>query len=354
MRLVSKLHRGAENTSVSENRINASQSPFAPKLSGEVDQFTASAKQIAGHKVGIHFTGAQRKIMTYNAENFYRTKSGKMLKNEQGVQALADVVLKEEPDVIALQEVGDKGLLNEFNKKYLKGAYPNVIIFDIPQLNGGIKVAILSKKDIRVVDSKSHWKAVCSEKGNQQCYHRDYLQATFETPTGYKFTVYNGHFKSMVGGEKQTMPKRMAEASGAAKILRAHLKQNPKANIIVAGDLNTIHDSQYGKPVLDRLSLADDDDPTNDFSEVMLKDKRDSPTYRGDGHYEPKKLDYMYLSPNMVGQLVKTYVSGKFTDAPWTKASDHHPLVSVIEEPDDVAGESKAKVKQPKKLNVVA
>ena len=147
------------------------------------------------------------------------------------------------------------------------------------------------------------------------------------------------------------MPKRMAEASGAAKIIRAHLKRDPNANIVVAGDLNTLHDSQYGKPVLDRISLKDDDDPTNDLSEVMLKDNRSEATYRGGGRYQPKKLDYMYLSPNMVGQLVKTYVSGKFTDAPWTKASDHHPLISVIEEPDNI---EKTTQKPAKKLDVVA
>lgn len=290
------------------------------------------AHQAPVQGVSLYFSGAQRKIMSYNAENFYRTTRNKHVKDKKSIEALAKVILDEDPDVIAFQEVGDRATLQNFNYQHLKGRYPKIVIFNTFK-GSNLRVAMMAKKDIRVVDAKSHYKSQCG--GGEDCGKRDFLEATFETETGYRFTVFDAHFKSMKGGEQATMPIRLDEATKAAKIIRRHLERDPQARLVVAGDINVHHESPYGRPVIQALTLADDDDPANDLAEVMLKDGRNEPTHNGKGYYPNSKLDYTFVSPAMLKDVVKAYVAGKFT-APWTRASDHLPLVTVIEEPDDL------------------
>ena len=52
----------------------------------------------------------------------------------------------------------------------------------------------------------------------QNNWKRDFLEATFQTDTGFRFTIFNGHFKSMNGGEVATMPTRLHEATVAARV----------------------------------------------------------------------------------------------------------------------------------------
>ena len=71
--------------------------------------------------------------------------------------------------------------------------------------------------------------------------------------------------------------------------------------------------------------------------EVMLKDGKNEPTHGGGGPFKPSKLDYTFVSPNMLQHVKKAYVAGDFSQYPWSQASDHRPMVTVVEEPDDIA-----------------
>jgi endonuclease/exonuclease/phosphatase family metal-dependent hydrolase len=270
------------------------------------------------------------KLMSYNAEQFYKTGKGKFVKPMDSIHALARAIQLEDPDVIALQEVGGPELLKEFNIKFLDGKYPNIV--SIPfQDSGPMRVAIISKANIRVVDAKSHWQ----EMSHNAAYpgKRDLLEATFETNTGYRFTVYNAHCHSMRGGEAETAPIRLKEVTNMAKILKAHLQKDPQAQVFVAGDLNTLPDSPYGKPILERLTHVMEDKPEPDLVEVMMKDEKIAPTHNGYGHHPNSKLDYIFVSSPMAKQVVGAYVAGDFDQEPWSIASDHVPYITVFEEP---------------------
>lgn len=274
-----------------------------------------------------------RKLMSYNTENFYKTAHGKMLKSPQQIQALAEVIEQEAPDVIALQEVGDKALLSEFNKKYLRGEYPNIVSHRAGR-NGTIQVAMMSRKGIDITDSKSHWKDICAD--TQGMGKRDFLEATFKTNTGYRFTVFNAHLKSMRGDEAKTAPVRMVEAGAAARILKKFLASNPKAHVLVTGDFNTLHQTPLGKPVIDTLMYLEQSPPSGKakpvFSEVCLKDGKADPTQSTGGRYPDAKLDYTFASEALTPLIQDAYVGGQFNRDPWSKASDHLPLITVFEE----------------------
>lgn len=274
-----------------------------------------------------------RKLMSYNVQDFYQTPKNKQAKSKEAIAALAEVIERENPDVIALQEVGDKGLLNRFNLNQLKGRYPNIVSNPV-WAKSQHQLAFLSKGNIKIVDTKSHWKDFC--KLSQGAAVRDLLEATFETDTGYRFTVFNSHLKSMRGGEAKTAPVRLKEAKAAANLIREYLDKHPDSHVFITGDLNSHFDSEDGKPVIETLERLGrpDEDPV--FTEVTSKDSRRKPTNRAFG-FPDSKLDYTFTSKELTPLVRKAYVAGDFDESPWQKASDHLPLVTVFEE-----GESQA------------
>lgn len=271
----------------------------------------------------------RHKLMSYNAEQFYKTGKGKFVKPMESIHALAKAIQLEDPDVIALQEVGDRALLGEFNTKYLNGQYPNIVSLPVKDA-GPMRVAMMSKANIHVVGAKSHWREMSQDSAYQG--KRDLLEATFETDTGYRFTVYNAHCHSMRGGEAETAPIRFREVTNMAKILKAHLQKEPEAQVFVAGDFNLLPNSPYGKPLLERLTHVLEDKGAPDLVEVMMKDDNVAPTHNGYGHHPNSKLDYIFVSLPMAKQVVNAYVAGDFDQEPWNIASDHAPYVTVFEE----------------------
>ena len=269
------------------------------------------------------------KLMSYNAENFVKTNRGKMVKSPSSIQALGKAILLEDPDVIALQEVGDHKLLAQFNQKYLRNQYPHIVC---PPTVGPseLRVAMLSKAHIKVIDHKSHLKEM-SEGANYK-HKRDLLEATFQTDSGFRFTVYNAHCKSMVGGEERTAPVRMQEVRNLSRILKNQLGQHPDAPVFVAGDFNLRHDTSHGKPILETLIHLDDPTQPPMLTEVMMKDGKAEPTHNGNDYYPNHKLDYIFVSNTMIPQIKQAYVAGNFAKAPWRNASDHLPYVTEFEE----------------------
>lgn len=290
----------------------------------------------------VRLVRPHHKLMSYNTENFVKTSRGKLIKPLESIQALSESILLENPDVIALQEVGDKNLLQEFNRKYLNNQYPNIICMP-SNSPSDIRVAMMSKANMHVVNSKSHMKEMSQGAGYNN--RRDFLETTFETASGFRFTVYNAHYKSMRGGEDKTTPVRMHEVRNAAKILKAHFAKDPKAPIFVTGDFNTLHNTPFGKPVLEHLTHLGDLTKKPMLTEVMMKDGKEDPTHNGKGFYPNSKLDYILTSNALLPQIRKAYVAGNFTQGPWQLASDHLPYVTEFEEltvPDKLAKKARA------------
>ncbi len=274
----------------------------------------------------VTFAGERRKIMTYNVQNMYRAKNGRLLKHADSMRAVATAIFRENPDVIMLQEMGDRRFATEFNQDFLEGKYPHISVCD--KGSNGKRTAIMAKAHMQVSAQKSYgeW---------------DMLEARFRTPTGYEFQVLNMHLSSMQGKEDETLQNRLQGVKLAKWVVDKRIKQNEKAHILLGGDLNALPDSLNGNTVLDVLQK--DSRPAHRFTEVMLKDNNPAPTWRGIADYPDAKLDYLFVSPELSAQVRKAYVAGKFRKYPWAIASDHRPLVVEIEEPDVMSKQAPAK-----------
>lgn len=300
----------------------------------------------------LHFEGARRRIMTYNVRNL---NNGRM-NDEASLKALAQVIRRENPDVIALQEVESWDALYRFNELYLDGAYSH-IVFPEQQKDSNHRLGFLAKAPVRVVSSQSHL-----AEQNQGKFHgkRDFLEATFETDTGYRFTLFNAHFKAThqypTKSEKHNALKlarfeaiREEEARNAAAILRSFLAQRPEERVLVLGDFNTERGNPHGDRVFRTVSLQDDDNPANDLAGVLKA------IHARRGEPEPDvrtvrsgRFDTMLASASLMQDMRTAYVAGDLFVEPWVSASDHLPVVAELEEPDEPALEQA--VREPLRL----
>lgn len=292
--------------------------------------------QAAQPSADLLFAGEKRKVMTYNAHNLYMW-DGVLQKSDKEMRAWAEVILREDPDVLAFQEAGSRNFLGFINRRYLQKRYPHIVRFDGPAVLGG-GVAVLSKKNMRVVRAISHL-----AEQNVGRYHgkRDFMEVLFETETGYRFTLFNGHFRSPRKGQEESFPVRKEEAESAAHILRRKAGQR----VLVVGDFNCGPNLKTGREVLDTLSLCNGADSSNALVETTKKSQsQHDPKGRRPTHTTGSRLDHMLASPRMLMDVVDAYVVGRLRKNPWKQASRHLPVVTVIEEPDHPSAEVKEKL----------
>lgn len=138
-------------------------------------------------------------------------------------------------DILCLQEVEGGDALKRFRSEYLGGGsvYPYYALMDgnDPRC---IDVAILSRFPIVCVSSWQHEKV-----RGRLVFSRDCLEADIQMPNGTILTVYNNHFKSMIGGRAQTRAKRREQVQAVKKIITDRFgREAGRYPFIIAGDLN--------------------------------------------------------------------------------------------------------------------
>lgn len=253
----------------------------------------------------------------------------------------AKVIVANDPDIIALQEVENMEALKVFNKKYLyprnlrrelgdeykdidkndfAGTYPFGAIIDSndPRM---IDVAILSRFPILSVKSHmyekfrsgSRWDNIFSrdcleveialEDKKKKSLRADYRGKILAyddsdrilTPTNIEktITVFANHFKSKykqpdINPEKSNAwKKRKVQAERVVKILQERYGKNLKGNFVVAGDLN---DSPESGPLKSLMETG---------LENIVKKDPDPWTHYYDAKDEVSQFDYLLLSPDI-------------------------------------------------------
>lgn len=206
-------------------------------------------------------------IMTYNVENLFDTKDdpnkndetflplkkkttkikNKCKKNSRGhwvkecletnwtdfqlqnkMKRLATVIKaykKNGPDILILQEVENKDVLNQFNNTHL--GYKNVILLEGPDKRG-IDVAILTKLD-SFKSPKLHLQKFKARNGFRVKPTRGILEAHLNLPNGEKLSVFGLHFPSQ--GSPTEARMQSVDRLNSIASSRSHL-------YIAGGDFN--------------------------------------------------------------------------------------------------------------------
>lgn len=238
-------------------------------------------------------------------------------KSQAEVEALAKSIRSLNADVLALVEVENRGVLQQFVDLYLADMGYEVVLFEGNDTRG-IDNAVLSRVPVGAVTSHRHLRFP-DANGHTTQFQRDLLEVRLEPPKGTPFELFVVHLKSKGGDDDNGLAIRMGEARAIRGILDRKLKADPKAAFLIAGDYNDTLDSEplqtiVGSGVSKLISFVDDL-PANGRV-----------TY----NQEPYRsmIDFIFASPAMGKRYVaKSYQIPK-DGAPDVTGSDHNPVIA--------------------------
>ncbi|MFT7517253.1 MAG: endonuclease/exonuclease/phosphatase family metal-dependent hydrolase/DNA [Myxococcota bacterium] len=272
-----------------------------------------------GFKVGEKYADGVR-FVSWNVENLfdehddpYRNEGNTSTTTESRKIRIARVLNELNADVVALEEVENRGILEDFNKKYLKDLGYEVVLFEGNDKRG-IDNALLTRLPINSVTSYRHSEYQDS-KGVTRRFSRDLLRVS--VGGDFNADVYVVHFKSQAGGAKSDV-KREAEAHKALSIIQAELKANPEYRAVIAGDFNEVLEMDAAKQ---QLSVKY-------FIDAGLID-----SYSGTDKYtynqEPyqTRIDFALCTKALAADVKNGDIVNELAGINLECASDHYPVL---------------------------
>lgn len=281
------------------------------------------------------------KLGTYNIANFYdrfddpynyrddvwgsRTTKPKKLDE---IFNLGERLRQDAADVMAFQEVENKGALYEFNVEHLGGQFQDIIVIEGNDPRG-IQVGVASRLPIGQVVSYQFLRDI-GERRKTKIFSRDLLEVEILDPEDYTylFTMFVSHLKSKyvdpsLSGEKReeaerrSTHRRTRQAMAIAQIIKRRFFDPLQAYYIVTGDFNDTPDAPALSPLLrnNELNLFD-------VLQTVPEDKRW--THYWSDAKEYSQIDYILLSPAMRQRMVEG--SAHVIHRGNSTGSDHRPV----------------------------
>ena len=256
---------------------------------------------------------ATLRIASWNVENFFDRYNDPWSSDEvtrprytgDARQArLAGVIRELDADVLCLQEVENRDLLEEFNGKYLAELRYEVVLIEGND-SRGIDVALLSRLPVHEVTSYRHLRFTDS-LGQERRFQRDLLRVRIGAP--FDGDVYVVHLKSQHGAEEADAV-RLAEAETISALLAAELGERRAYRAVLAGDFNDVPDSDPIRRIL-AAGLAD---PCAGSG---------SPTYNQEPYRS--RIDYVLVTPALRDAAFGCTI---LENQAVLHASDHNPVI---------------------------
>ena len=279
-------------------------------------------------------------VMTWNLENLFRVGNEfgpkTQEKYEQKLKSLTDVLLDLDPDVLAVQEIGELEAFDEF-VALLEGRYPHTFVSTFPDPRG-IRVGFLSKFVI-----EEHEELVDFPKGGLlRVFGQDTegssteiirmgrgaLRILIRPEQGIPVHLINAHLKSKLltfpsktnrprfAPEDENERARIAElallrrtAEAVALRVKANelLENNAEQGLIILGDLNDVPSaattqilqgpsgSEIGTRGFDQIDKGDDTRLFN-LASLIPEKKRHSRIYRNN----KELIDHIFVSQELL------------------------------------------------------
>ncbi|KAA3612879.1 MAG: hypothetical protein DWQ01_04025 [Planctomycetota bacterium] len=252
------------------------------------------------------------RVVSWNLENFFdryddpwradeRTKPAYV--NSSREKRLAQLLRELDADILCLQEIENRFVLQKFVDQFLPDAGYEVVLFEGND-GRGIDVAVLSKLPVGAVTSYRHLQFQDAE-GRTHRFQRDLLRVRIGG--ALQADVFVVHLKSQHGGDAADA-LRLAEAKQIAAVFQQEFKHQPEFRALLAGDFNDTPESPTLKAIL-QTGLVDACASTD---KVSYNQK----PYRS-------RIDFLLMSPALAKDLKKAEIQ---EDETVLKASDHNPV----------------------------
>lgn len=264
------------------------------------------------------------KIGAYNVLNLfdeyddpYTADETTPAKPRTAMDRLAASIRRLNADVLALEEVENRGVLERFVRTFLPDAgYEQIVLYEGNDQRG-IDCAVLSRLPVGSVTSYRHV-VLTMPDGRKTRFRRDLLRVRIEPPGAQPFDVFAAHLKSKRGEGTATLPMRMAEAQMIREVCDETIRADSAARFVVCGDFNDTAES-------DPLKTIRGSGPgalvcfVNELPAAKRITYNQAP-YRS-------TIDYLFCSPAMA----KCYVHGSYEIIEGTiesSGSDHNPIAA--------------------------
>jgi hypothetical protein len=219
-------------------------------------QTSCSPKKNVTKENGIKVNGKASCVAFYNLENLFDTINGdnndeeylpngankwNSLKYNAKLKNMSSVIsqlgvetLPAGIAILGVSEIENRGVLEDLVKQpSLKDRSLQVVHYDSPDRRG-VDVGLLYNPRLFTVSNSKSYRLKTDDSTfltRDQLMVSGYLQ-------GEKIHVIVNHWPSRTGGEERSRPKRNAAAALTRSIVDSLTKVDPKAKVIVMGDLN--------------------------------------------------------------------------------------------------------------------
>jgi endonuclease/exonuclease/phosphatase family metal-dependent hydrolase len=277
-------------------------------------------------------------LMAYQKDDWYRKYMGKLVKGKkpEDTARLAQRILAQAPDVLAVQEVEDKDVLKYFNDEYLNKQYPWRVLVEGNDARF-IDVGLLSKLPLGEVRSYQHWRHPDYKPGPVFCRDLIQVEVLSEDRKQRLCWMFVTHLKSKYVGwqdkkdpqkaaqdEKNSDDHRRMEAESIARIISS--RTGAGEDFFLCGDFNDTPDSEQLKPLMS--------DKQGGLGLVNLAEKIADPAERWTETHDPEKgqarefeqIDYILAPEKTAKKVSATLIDRRATGKTKPDGSDHDPV----------------------------
>jgi endonuclease/exonuclease/phosphatase family metal-dependent hydrolase len=275
------------------------------------------------------------RIATYNVENYLDqpTESRAHVKSAEAKAKIRESIKAMNPDVLALQEMGDTNALLELRAS-LQADGQNFPYWEhITAFDTNIHIAVLSK--LPIIARRPHTNDYFLLDGRRMQVKRGFAEVDILAATNFTFTLIVAHLKSrLTTPDADESEERLEEAKALRGLIDKRLANEPEARLVVLGDFNDAKDSPAMKALIGRgkTKLFD----TRPAERNGDTDRKEPP------YYEPRnvawtyfygktdeysRIDYILISAGLCKNWVE---NGTFIPSipNWGIGSDHRPIVA--------------------------
>jgi endonuclease/exonuclease/phosphatase family metal-dependent hydrolase len=255
-------------------------------------------------------------VASWNMENFFDKYDDPYRRDEvtkpayvnEARQRRCAAVLRElNADVVAIQEVENRFLVQEFLDTYLAD-----MGYELVHLEGndsrGIDCALLSRVPIRAVTSYQHRRFLGAD-GMLQHFRRDLLRVSLGAP--FNGDVYVVHLKSQFGDEAADIV-REAESAEITRILAENAAGRSDYRAVVIGDFNEV-------PELPTI--------TNLIKGGLVDPMAGTEGYTYNKEPYLTRIDFALMTPALAKGVKAAHVVNQLGDHDLEACSDHYPLL---------------------------
>lgn len=257
-------------------------------------------------------------VVSYNVENLFDTvddpkvpdeeflpESEKKWNNERYQKKLDDLSKviseinpQEMPEIVGLIEVENRAVLEDLIRTDAFKNHKYAIIHEESPDYRGIDVALIYRRD--AFAEIMHETLPVLFPDDPQFKTRDILYVVGKV-RNETVHVFVNHWPSRIGGEDKTEPKRILAASVLKKRVDLLMKIDPKARIVIMGDMN---DETGNKSLSEVLGAASPDSGAKLVNLMMPDDAAGLGTYFYSGNWN--MLDNLIVSEQMItGKNIK-------------------------------------------------